>query len=197
MSKPVKDLITQEYRQEFQDVDAGCVVSVIGLDGVSANRFRNELHTKDLCVRVVKNSLARRALADRPLAPLTDSLDGPCALVTGAESAIDIAKLLVELKKSYPALELKRGMLEGDPELIEVESLAKMKNRVELLAEVAMLMSSPGRSLAGALAGPGGRIAGCLEVLADGDEGEADASDADAGDAGAGDADASPADGAA
>jgi large subunit ribosomal protein L10 len=165
MSKPVKDLITKEYQDRYGTLDSACVVSVIGLDGVTANKLRGELATKKIRLQVVKNSLARRAFSEGPLAPLGASLDGPCALVTGGESIIDVAKALIELKRTYPLVELKVGMLAGDPELLSVEQLAKMKSRNELLGEIAMLISSPGRRLAGCLQSPGGKIAGCLKAL--------------------------------
>ena len=141
MSKPVKDLITKEYRRLYSEVDSACVVSVIGLDAISTNKLRGELHEKGICLRVVKNSLARRAFADSVLEPLSSALDGPCALVTGGDSAIDLAKLLVDIRKSYPQIELKSGILGGDPELIEVDQLAKMKNKTELLAELAFFVA--------------------------------------------------------
>lgn len=88
-------------------------------------------------------------------------------LVTGGESVIDVAKTLVSLKKTYPKVELKIGMVDGDPDLLEVERMAKLKNRVETLGEVAMLIMSPGRRLAGCINAPGGKIAGCLKAIAD------------------------------
>ena len=167
MSKPVKDLITNEYKSAYADVISACVVSVIGLDAKSTNKLRGELRAKDIKLRVVKNSLARRAFVDAPLSPLAEALDGPCALVTGGTSAIDVAKLLAAATKEYPELELKLGILEGDPDLIEVAQLAKMMGRDELLAEVAMLIASPGRRLAGAIGGPAGRLAGCVKAIVD------------------------------
>ena len=165
MSKPVKDLMTQEYQRRYGEMESACIVSVIGLDAISTNRLRGELRAKDLRLQVVKNSLARRAFSDGPMAPVGKALEGPCALVTGGESAIDAAKALVVLQKTYPEIELKLGMMEGDPELIEVEKLAKMKNRVELLGELAGQLLGPGARLAGCLAGPGGRIAGCVKAI--------------------------------
>ena len=76
-----------------------------------------------------------------------------------------LAKALVVLQKTYPEIELKLGMMEGDPALIEIEKLAKMKNRVELLGELAGQLLGPGARLAGCLAGPGGRIAGCVKAI--------------------------------
>jgi len=167
MSKPVKDVISNEYQTRYGQLDSACVVNVIGLDAISTNRLRNELRAKNIRLQVVRNSLARRALADYPLAPLTAVMEGPCALVTGGDSMIDVAKTLVALKKTYPKLELKVGILEGEPEVFDLEQMSKMKSRIEMLGEVAMMIASPGRRLAGALASPGGKIAGCLKALAD------------------------------
>lgn len=173
MSKTVKDLISKEYAAKFDGIDSACVVNVVGLDAISTNRLRGDLREKSIKIQVIKNRLARRALTDSPLGPLAASLDGPCALVTGGESVIDVAKLLVDLKKTYPKIELKQAMLEGDPDLVEVEQVAKMKNRIETLGEVAMLIASPGGNLAGAINGPGGRLAGCVKAIADKEDGGA------------------------
>jgi len=165
MSKPVKDLMTREYQKRYSELESACIVSVIRLDAISTNQLRGELRAKNLRLQVVKNSLARRSFADGPMAPVGKALKGPCALVTGGESAIDIAKALVDLQKTYAKIELKLGMLEGEPELIAVETLAKMKNRLELLAELAGQIISPAARLAGCLAGPGGRLAGCIKAM--------------------------------
>ena len=70
MSKKVKDLVTQEYARRYESVDSACVVSVIGMDAISANRFRGELHAKNVKIQVIKNTLARRAFGESTLAPL-------------------------------------------------------------------------------------------------------------------------------
>ena len=50
---------------------------------------------------------------------------------------------------------------------LTVKALAKMKGMAELLGEIAMLASSPGRSIAGCLQSPQGKIVGCLKAIAD------------------------------
>jgi large subunit ribosomal protein L10 len=171
MSKPVKDLVTNEYKSRYADLDSACVVSVIGLDAISTNRLRGELRGKNIELHVVKNSLARRAFTGGPLEPLGKAMTGPCAVVTGGASIIDVAKLLLEAKRTYPQIELKLGIVAGDPELIDVERMAAMKSRTELLGDVAMLIGSTGRRLAGCLVGPGGRIAGCVKAIVEKQEG--------------------------
>lgn len=170
MSKPVKDLVTNEYKELFGNADGACVVSVIGLDAISTNKLRGELRAKNLNLKVIKNSLARRAFGDGPLAALGTALTGPCALVTGGESVIDVAKALVDLKKTFPQIELKQGVFGGDTDLIDLERLASMKSRTELIGEVAMLVVSPGRNIAGCVAGPASLIAGCIKAIADKEE---------------------------
>ena len=167
MSKPIKNLMTNDYQRRYGEVASACVVSVIGLDAISTNKLRGELRKRNLRLQVVKNSLARRAFGNTPLAPLCNAFEGPCALVTGSGSAIEIAKALVDVKKTYPKIELRVGILDGDPGLIDVERLSKMKGRMELLGEVASILTGPGARLAGCLAGPASRIAGCLKAMAD------------------------------
>ena len=116
---------------------------------------------------MIKNSLSRRALADCPLEPLAATLEGPCALVTSTESLIDAAKTLVEAASEFTQLTLKRAMIEGEAQLLTVEEVAKLKSRAELLGEVAMLVTSPARTVAGCLSSPQSKIAGCLKALID------------------------------
>jgi len=175
MSKPVKEMLTQEYRRRYAGVEGACLVSVIGLDAVSTNRLRRELKAANIRLQVIKNSLARRAFTGTPLEPLGSALEGACAMVTGGESVIDVAKILVAAKKNYPKMELRVGMLDGDTELIAIERLASFRNRTELLRELAALIASPGRRLAGCLRGPGGRIAGCVQAMIDKAPGEGSA----------------------
>lgn len=165
MGKPVKKLITNDLRKRFEGVEDACVVDISGMSVLEQETLRATLREKSARLRVIKNSMARRAWKDTVLEPLGLTLTGPCALVTTSESLIDAAKVLVATAKEFEALSLKEAMVEGAPNLVSVASLAKMKGRHELLADLAMLIASPGRSIAGCLAGPQARIAGCLKAI--------------------------------
>ena len=165
MSKPIKAMVTEVLRSRFEDVAEACVVDLTGLDVDSTVQVRRALTAKSMRLMVVKNSLARRAFAGGPLEPIGDFLSGPCALVTGGDSAIEVAKAMVTLAKEHPAIKLKDGLLIGDRELIPVSEMASMKGHGELIGEVAMLISSPGRAIAGCLSSPQGKIAGCLKAI--------------------------------
>lgn len=167
MSKPVKDLVTKEIAAQYQGVDSACVVDLTGIDGVKTHKLRGSLHGKGIEVHIVKNRLARRAFDGGPLAPLGKYLDGPCAMVTGGQSIVDVAKELVGLMKDFPTIKLKKAIIEGDAGLVDVAEVAKWKGRRELQAEIAMQLCTPGRKIAGCAAGPAGRIAGCLKAIVD------------------------------
>lgn len=167
MSRKVKELLESELRKKYGTLDGALVVDVSKLTGVQANQFRGKLHAKGIEMHVVKNRATRRALAESPLAAIGKSLAGPCALVTGRPSLIELAKEMVDLVKEYPALVLKGGVVEGQPEYLPVETVAKMRGRLEVLGDVAAMIAGPGRRLAACLRGPGGRLAGCLKAIAD------------------------------
>lgn len=165
MSKPIKQLVTDELKRRYDGCVSACVIDLTGMNVPQQEHLRGALRAKSGRVQVVKNSLARRAWVGGPLEPLGEVLDGPCAIATGTESIIDVAKTLVEVAKEFDALTLKEAMFEGDPDLVTVEQLSKMKGKRELLADIAMLVASPGRAIAGCLGSPQSKIAGCLKAI--------------------------------
>ncbi len=177
MSKPVKEMIMRDLGDRYGQQENAVWVELVGVDGITTNEFRRDLREREMKLEVVKTSLFRRACSDGPMAKLAERLEGPAALVTGGESAIEIAKMLDEWKSKFPkdSFHLRGALLEG--ELIDeqaVESLHKMLGRLDLQAKVVTLVISPGRKLMGAVAAPGGKIMGAvkqiIEKLEDGEE---------------------------
>ena len=167
MSKPVKDLVTQELKAKYSGISSALVVDVTGMDVLSQEKLRKTLRSKSARMQIVKNSLARRAFAGGPLEPLGKSMEGPCAVVVAKDSLVDVAKMLIDSAKEFNKLKFKKAIFDGDPSLMTVEELSKVKGKRELLGEVLMLISSPGRAIAGCMQGAGGRIAGCIKTMAD------------------------------
>ena len=167
MSKAVKAMITAELKDRFAGFQSACVIDLTGLKVQEQESLRKKLGEKDAKLQVVKNSLARRAFVDGPLGPLGKALEGPCALVTCTDSLVDVAKTLVEAAKEFKELKLKQAIYDGDPDLLTVQEVSRMRSRMELLGDVAMLISSPGRAIAGCLKSPPSKIAGCLKAMID------------------------------
>ncbi len=167
MSKPLKRMLSEHLRVRYADVDSACVVNLSGLNVQKTQQIRQDLTRKNMRMHVVKNSTARLAFAEGPLGPLAKALQGPCALVTGGDSIVEVAKVLVRWAKEFPQLSLKHAIVEGDTNLLGVEQLSRMRGRRDLLGELGMLVTSPGRAIAGCLASPQARIAGCLKAIAE------------------------------
>jgi len=167
MSRALKDLITGEFKSRYDGVSSACVIELTGMTVKEQQTLRGSIREKSGAVHVIKNRLARLAFRGGPLEPLGNGLDGPCALVTSEGSIIDVAKTLVAVAKDIESLKLKNAIFDGDEELLSVVDLSKMKGLQELVGEIAMLVSSPGRSIAGCAQSAQSKIAGCLKTIAD------------------------------
>lgn len=165
MSKQLKALMCGALQEKYAGVEEACVVNITPLSVADTMKFRRALIGKRMRATVVKNSLARRAFEGGPLAPLGRSLKGPCALVTGGDSVIEVARELVTLAKTFTKVELKFGLLSGDSTPMPVAEVARLKGRMELRSDLAGLIGSPGRRVAGCLRSSGGKIAGCLQAI--------------------------------
>ena len=130
MSKPVKELITNDLRSRYHGQDTALWVEIVGADGVTTNNFRRELRAKGIRLEIVKNSLLRRACAGGPLAPMANALAGPAALVTGGESLIDAAKLIEAWIPKIKGMKLRGAVLEGEYlDEQDVTGLSRMPTR--------------------------------------------------------------------
>ena len=164
MSREIKELVEKELEKRYAAYNSVMVVSVHGLSGTAVNEVRGELRKKDIEVHVVKNRAVKRILAGTVLEPLCSTLTGPCAFVTGGPSPVDAAKELMRLTKDYPALELRFGLVEGEPDVLSIEQISSRKSKSELHGEIVMLAVSPARRVAGCL-NVGGKIAGCIKAI--------------------------------
>ncbi|MEM6560893.1 MAG: 50S ribosomal protein L10 [Planctomycetota bacterium] len=170
MSKRIKALIENEYHDEFSGIDSVAVVNPRGIPANATNKLRGKLSEAGVKMRVVKNTLARRASSDTGLSGFDSLLDGPSALVypTDPNVAISaVARALVDAKKEIAELEF-RGVFfdgtvyEGDDGMTQV---SKLPTREEAIASVVTLALSPARNLVGAISAPGSNVAGILKTL--------------------------------
>jgi large subunit ribosomal protein L10 len=79
---------------------------------------------------------------------------------------VDVAKEVVGWAKKIKAITPKGAYVDGMLMAGDgVKELSKMPTRVELQGQVVQLALTPGANVAGALLGPGGVIAGCIESV--------------------------------
>lgn len=169
MSKPVKGMIIEQYRQRFEGVEGAVIVDLRGLDATENNQFRNELRAKNVRVTVVKNSLARKAIAGTPLEAVSSSLVGPAAFAYGGSSVVDVARQLIEWSKKVKPLELKAAVLDGQLFAGEegVRRLSQFPTREEAQAKVVALLLAPAGNVVGAATGPARKLMGIVKEIQD------------------------------
>ncbi len=167
MSKPVKEMMIADYQKRFAGIDSALLIDIRGMDANDNNAFRIDLRKKDIRVTIVKNTLARKAFSGTALQAITGALDGPVALVYGAESVVEVARELVEWARKADDLDLKGALLDG--EYFEgkagVVRLSQYPTRPESQARIVQLVLAPASSLAGAVLGPGARILAVVKEI--------------------------------
>ncbi len=123
-----------------------------GLTVEHLNKLRREARDKGVYLHVVKNSLARRAVAGTPFEVAQGAMVGP--LIYGfSEDAVAAAKVLADFAKGNDKLVIKGGAFSGKAlDADGVKALAAIPSREVLIAQVAGLLKSPIQRMAGVLA---------------------------------------------
>jgi len=145
-----------------------------GLDVKSITKLRRSLRASGAEYLVVKNRLARLAFSQTELPNIFDDMNGPTGMVLGYEDVVAPAKALTEFAKEHdkrPAFKL--GILENRvlrPE--QIDRIAKLPPREQLLAELAGAMCAPTAMLAMALEAKLQEMAGLIDALREKRQGE-------------------------
>src|SRR3954464_12194592 len=167
MSKYVKNLIMKEVTAKFKDVEGVAVINPRGINATKNNQIRKKLHDKKLRMTVVKNSLARKALAGSKIKGFEQLLDGPSALIYGHASIATIARLLLDEKKADDKIELRGVFFDGEVYTGQkgAEQVSKMPTREEAIRNLLAAILSPARKLAAAIKAPGGKLGAILKTI--------------------------------
>jgi len=119
-----------------------------GLTVEQLNKLRVDARSKGVYLHVLKNSLARRAVAGTPFESASESMVGP--LIYGfSEDAVAAAKVIADFAKTNDKLVIKGGAYSGKAlDVNGVKALANIPSREVLLSQIAMLLQSPIASMA-------------------------------------------------
>lgn len=138
-----------ELVEKFQNSAAFVVVDYRGLTVAEVTELRKQLREAGVDMRVVKNTMLRRAAEAAGIEGLEEVFVGPTAIAFSEEEVVAPAKIMVEFAEDAEALEVKGGYMEGKVVPVEtIEAIAKLPNREGLLSMLLSVLQAPIRNTA-------------------------------------------------
>jgi large subunit ribosomal protein L10 len=139
-----KELELQQLERAFKGSDSAILVDYKGLNVPQVTELRRQLRTAKASYRVVKNTVARRALKGTSFESLDPYFEGTTAVAYTATDPVALAKTLTTFVKIAPKLTIKAAIVQGRTiKPAEVTELAALPGRPELLAKLLFVMQAP------------------------------------------------------
>ncbi len=147
------------------------IADISSLDAVATSSLRRQCFAKNIKLSVVKNTLLKKAMENvqgKDFTELYDVLPGPTAIMLSDTGNLP-AKLIKDFRKKSDKPVLKGAFVEesiyiGDDQL---NLLADIKSKDELIGEVIGLLQSPAKNVISALTSSKGIIAGLVKTLSE------------------------------
>ena len=138
-----KKAVVAEVSAQVANAQAIILAEYRGLGVGHMTQLRAKARQSGIYFRVLKNSLARRAVSDTPFSALSEHMVGPLAYGIGSDP-VAAAKVLHEFSKGNDKLVIKAGAMANHViSSSEIASLASLPSREELLAKLLGTMQAP------------------------------------------------------
>jgi large subunit ribosomal protein L10 len=138
-----KKAVVAEVSKQLKGAQAALVAEYRGLTVAQMTDLRSKARKSEIYLRVVKNTLARRAVAGSEFECLKDQFTGPLAFAI-AKDPVAVAKVMSEFAKDNDKLLIRAGAMGGKLMSIQqVQALAKLPSREQLLATLAGTLQAP------------------------------------------------------
>ena len=171
MKKEEKTEVIDSLVKQLADNSHFYLTDVASLTAEKTSQLRRLCFKKNIKMLVVKNSLLKKAMErseGKDYQPLFGSLKGSTAIMF-SEVGSDPAKLIKEFRVKNDKPVLKAAFVEecayiGDNQL---EVLASIKSKNELIGDIVGLLQSPAKNVISALKSSGGKLAGIVKTLSE------------------------------
>jgi large subunit ribosomal protein L10 len=141
-----KKAVVAEVSAKLTGAQAAMLAEYRGLSVAQMTTLRRKAYDGKVYLRVVKNTLARRAVEGTSFECLKDQMTGPLAFAVSADP-VAVAKLLSEFAKDNAMLKIKAGAMSGKlMSLAQIQALAVLPGREQLLAQLLGTMQAPVRT---------------------------------------------------
>ncbi len=169
MTRSDKATAIEQLKEKFENSQFFYIADSSALTVEAVNKLRALCYEKDVEMKVVKNTLAIKALEQLEgdgYSELHAQLKGPSTIMF-AETANAPAKLIKEFRKSHDKPVLKGAYIDSDIYTGDdaVDMLAALKSKEELIGDIILLLQSPIKNVVGSLQSGGSTISGLLKAL--------------------------------
>jgi large subunit ribosomal protein L10 len=144
MSTPEKVQILEDTSKRIQGVRGLYLADLSGMTVEKVSLLRKQCRAQKVQVRVVKNTLLKRAFNAQGITALDEYLVGPTGLIFSAVNEMAPAKILTDFAKEHEKPRIKAAVLDGrlfDDKAIAV--LAKLPSREVLLSQLLSTFIAP------------------------------------------------------
>ncbi len=143
LNRKEKAVVIEDVTTQVATAQSIVVAEYRGLDVASVTVLRKNARASGVYLRVLKNSLARKAIVGTPFEALSTKLVGPLIYAISADP-VAAAKVLSEFAKTNEKLAIKAGALPNSVlDVNGVKALATMPSRDELLSKLLGTMQAP------------------------------------------------------
>jgi large subunit ribosomal protein L10 len=133
-----------QLERAFRGTDSAVVVDYKGLKVPEVTELRRQIRGAKGTYKVVKNTLARRAMKGTPFEALSEHFLGTTGVAYSGEDPVALAKVLTTFAKTAPALKIKAAVVQGRAiKAAEVGDLATLPGKPELYAKLLFLLQAP------------------------------------------------------
>ena len=144
VTRATKETQLEELAGAFKGAETAILVDYRGLNVPQVTELRRQLRAAKAQYKVVKNTLAKRALKGTPFEPLDVHFAGTTAVAYTAKDPVALAKALTTFAKSAPAVQIKAAIVQGRAiKPSEVTDLATLPGKPELYAKLLFLLQAP------------------------------------------------------
>lgn len=144
VTRASKALELQELEGAFRGTESAILVDYRGLKVPEVTELRRQVRGARGQYKVVKNTLATRAIKGTPFESLTEFFVGTTAVAYSGDDPVALAKVLTTFAKGAPALQIKAAVVQGRAiKPAEVTDLATLPGKPELYAKLLFLLQAP------------------------------------------------------
>lgn len=144
MNKTEKQQMIDDLHRRFETATVAILVEYSGLDVGQMTELRQKLRGAKAELKVVKNTLAMRAVEGTPLLEGKTSFSGPIAVTLGYADPVEPAKIVHEFSVKQEKLKVKFGLVEGRAlDAKAISAVAKLPKREVLLANLVGQLQAP------------------------------------------------------